>query len=591
MKKFLIMVSIIFSIFCINLAHASCSPNDPNCPTGRDNTYVGGCKNKKLNDSCTDNKSAIYAECVKKNSTEELTCAAKTCKNGLHLWFYDENGTGENPMGICYSDNDAKNYCKNWCKNKTDKYECTPKYEQRTTYNRATDANPKTNTIPNAFVGCEKKLKQPEQQPQSFKIEYDMTNCGYAVNTTTPNCTSGNAPKSYAQGTGATIDCVLSYNKPYAFKSWCIDPKLTNCKERQIINTNDTGNKKFYAKCEQSPESRSITYNQGNCDRISTLNANCPNSYTTGTAQTIRCTPTITKENYKFVGWCDDSKLNTNCNQTKTIQTTDNTDKIFYAKCDKTNEPQPIPQKCTLVFNNSPSINNVSTGESAKAAAAKQYSEMGGVIDKNGSGPTISNYIGTEKNSVITQNVDSNSPHYDPNTPHLFDLTEVLVNGKRINDLDEVIRQLHDSKTTYAEFKCNNGNPSINLSEQKNPIGRAECTITGYCDSDNNYGDYTGGYSTTTTTLNIDNITTKLDKILDEHFTKSSVWKNDEGKFNTARLASDSIAGVVLGTVGGIVTSKIIKKNQIKNGFQDLKCTIGGQAVATYGDEFTVGLQ
>ena len=84
---------------------------------------------------------------------------------------------------------------------------------------------------------------------------------------------------------------------------------------------------------------------------------------------------------------------------------------------------------------------------------------------------------------------------------------------------------------------------------------------------------------------------TKLDAILDEHFTKSSVWKNDEGKFNTARLASDSIAGVVLGTVGGIVTSHIIKKNQIKTGFQDLKCTIAGQDVADYGDEFRVSIK
>ena len=70
-----------------------------------------------------------------------------------------------------------------------------------------------------------------------------------------------------------------------------------------------------------------------------------------------------------------------------------------------------------------------------------------------------------------------------------------------------------------------------------------------------------------------------------------SVWKDEKGGFNTARLASDSVAGVVLGTVGGVVTSNIIKKNQIKNGFEDLKCTINGQDVATYGDEFRVGVK
>ena len=70
-----------------------------------------------------------------------------------------------------------------------------------------------------------------------------------------------------------------------------------------------------------------------------------------------------------------------------------------------------------------------------------------------------------------------------------------------------------------------------------------------------------------------------------------SVWKNADGKFNTARLASDSIAGVVLGTAGGLITSNVVKKNQIENGFEDIKCTIGGQNVAAWGDQFRVGIQ
>lgn len=72
---------------------------------------------------------------------------------------------------------------------------------------------------------------------------------------------------------------------------------------------------------------------------------------------------------------------------------------------------------------------------------------------------------------------------------------------------------------------------------------------------------------------------------------KASVWKDEEGKFNTSRLVSDSIAGVVLGTVGGVVTSNVVKKNQVENGFEDIKCTIGGQTVADWGDEFRVGIQ
>lgn len=70
---------------------------------------------------------------------------------------------------------------------------------------------------------------------------------------------------------------------------------------------------------------------------------------------------------------------------------------------------------------------------------------------------------------------------------------------------------------------------------------------------------------------------------------KVSVWKDTEGNFNTARLASDSIAGVVLGTVGGVVTSVVVKKNQLKKGFEAIQCAIGGQTVADYNDEFVVG--
>ena len=72
---------------------------------------------------------------------------------------------------------------------------------------------------------------------------------------------------------------------------------------------------------------------------------------------------------------------------------------------------------------------------------------------------------------------------------------------------------------------------------------------------------------------------------------KLTVWRNDEGKFNTSRLLSDSIAGVVLGTAGGLITSNVVKKNNIEDGFEDIQCTIGGQVVAGWGDEFRVGIQ
>ena len=70
---------------------------------------------------------------------------------------------------------------------------------------------------------------------------------------------------------------------------------------------------------------------------------------------------------------------------------------------------------------------------------------------------------------------------------------------------------------------------------------------------------------------------------------EKNVWRDENGEFNTARLASDSIAGVVLGTVGGIVTANLVKKAQVKQGFEDIGCYIGGQSVAGFGDEFNVG--
>ena len=68
-------------------------------------------------------------------------------------------------------------------------------------------------------------------------------------------------------------------------------------------------------------------------------------------------------------------------------------------------------------------------------------------------------------------------------------------------------------------------------------------------------------------------------------------WRNEEGKFNTSRLLSDSIAGVVLGTAGGLITSSVVRKSQVSDGFEDMQCTIGGQVVAGWGDQFRVGIQ
>ena len=68
----------------------------------------------------------------------------------------------------------------------------------------------------------------------------------------------------------------------------------------------------------------------------------------------------------------------------------------------------------------------------------------------------------------------------------------------------------------------------------------------------------------------------------------ANVWRNEEGKFNTSRLASDATAAVVLGTVGGVVSAKVIKKKQLEKGYDVLNCTVGGQKMADWGDIFNV---
>ncbi len=95
--------------------------------------------------------------------------------------------------------------------------------------------------------------------------------------------------------------------------------------------------------------------------------------------------------------------------------------------------------------------------------------------------------------------------------------------------------------------------------------------------------------SKTTITV-ITDTSKKLTDIGSAHFDVSA-WKTAEGTFNTSRLISDSVAGVVLGTAGGLITSNVIKNNQVDSGFDDISCTVGGQVVAGWGDQFRVGIR
>lgn len=156
-----------------------------------------------------------------------------------------------------------------------------------------------------------------------------------------------------------------------------------------------------------------------------------------------------------------------------------------------------------------------------------------------------------------------------------------------------------------GKVKCANGN-SMTINEQR-PLTVAELGGMS-CDQFNNlyqsnvgklnefFASYCGGGAiisivTGPSGAEVKNAQSVLSAFFSTAQSNASVWKNSEGKFNTARLASDLTAGVVLGSVGGVVSGVVIKKNQVKKGFEALHCAVGGQKVADWGDEFNVGLR
>lgn len=123
--------------------------------------------------------------------------------------------------------------------------------------------------------------------------------------------------------------------------------------------------------------------------------------------------------------------------------------------------------------------------------------------------------------------------------------------------------------------------------------------VRGKCPSGTSSGSVSGGGASPGVTVSPQQIARAKQNVSDVYDDLKSIsdgfgrshWKTASGNFNGARLASDSIAGVVLGTVGGVVTSNVIKKNQVKGGFESLQCTVGGQLVADFGDQFQVGIR
>lgn len=188
-------------------------------------------------------------------------------------------------------------------------------------------------------------------------------------------------------------------------------------------------------------------------------------------------------------------------------------------------------------------------------------------------------------------------------------IDEGTASGRQICDC-----KCNDNKKVYSlaenmcidapnpvQFLCNVVKPANSATIDKDNncvcISTGRRPENGKCPPAANSGSASGGGASSSLTPSLDDINKAKEKVsaaynaLKKIEFEKSHWKTASGNFNGARLTSDSIAGVVLGTVGGVVTSNVIKKNQVKGGFENLQCTVGGQMVADYGDQFQVGIR
>lgn len=148
----------------------------------------------------------------------------------------------------------------------------------------------------------------------------------------------------------------------------------------------------------------------------------------------------------------------------------------------------------------------------------------------------------------------------------------------------------NDANPVGKTCVCNDNNMTYNAGKNSCECPSGTIKTGGVCKCPDPNKELVNGkceYGDAHWSVQIDGYYSQLHGIIDG--LKLNVWRDAEGNFNTARLASDSIAGVVLGTVGGVVTAHLVKKNQLKKGFEDIQCHIGGQSVADYGDGFVVG--
>ena len=174
-----------------------------------------------------------------------------------------------------------------------------------------------------------------------------------------------------------------------------------------------------------------------------------------------------------------------------------------------------------------------------------------------------------------------------------FPITEEFKEELKIKSCDDLKQKFREAKGLSIPVAQELGANSLGLLELENKICKAACGEKPVSDrtqvnTNANYQQNNTPGETWPSKADIDSAKSVLDAAFSG---EGSVWKDKEGKFNKARLASDLTAGVVLGTVGGVVSGVVIKKKQIEKGFEALHCTVGGQKVADWGDEFMVGFR
>ena len=193
------------------------------------------------------------------------------------------------------------------------------------------------------------------------------------------------------------------------------------------------------------------------------------------------------------------------------------------------------------------------------------------------SDPIVKNYYGLSDNDI---KLCANGKIMSKENNNISEAGQGLFKKMYDKDYAEWIKWANDNKD-YVTWYCNGG---------MEDTGNANIVTTG--GSSSYEGSVAGAsYVNTNNTAEINNAKAVLSAFFAKAESDVSVWKNEEGKFNTARLASDLGAAVVLGTVGGVVSSVVIKKAQVKKGFESLQCYMHGYKVADWGDVFEASLR